>query len=112
MSDAPEVTLVAEFATATDFDKKHTPFITLAPHGASTVVTVEVGHEIAHPNEADHYITDIELFTGDASIARFDLSPVNVSPKVSIVVNLPVGTVLRAVERCNLHGLFAYEVTL
>jgi desulfoferrodoxin (superoxide reductase-like protein) len=27
-------------------------------------------------------------------------------------VDLPAGTVLRAIEHCNLHGWFAYEVTL
>jgi len=29
MADSPLVTLVADFAAASDFEKKHTPFITL-----------------------------------------------------------------------------------
>jgi len=60
----------------------------------------------------DHYITFIELFAGMTPIARLDLSPVVTSPRFCVPVDLPAGTVLRAVEHCNLHGWFAYEVTL
>jgi superoxide reductase len=112
MADAPIVTLVADFAAADDFAKKHTPYITTEPAGDSTLVRVHVGHEVAHPNGLDHYITFIELSVGDAPIARFDLSPAVTSPAVGVVVDLPAGTVVRAIEHCNLHGWWAYEVTL
>lgn len=115
MPDAPilaPVNLVADVAAASDFEKKHTPHIETAAATSGTVVTVTVGWGVPHPNEPDHYITSIELFVGEASIARFDLSPVVTSPTVSVVVNLDAGTVLRAVEHCNLHGLWAAEVTL
>jgi len=112
MADAPLFTLVADFAAANDFEKKHTPFITLAPHGDGVLVNVEVGHEVPHPNGTDHYITFIELYAGMVPIARVELSPVVTSPKFCVPVDLPAGTVLRAIEHCNLHGWFAYEVTL
>jgi superoxide reductase len=112
MADSPLVTLVADFTVASDFEKKHTPFITLAPHGEGVLVNVEVGHEVPHPNGTDHYITCIELYAGMAPIARLDLSPVITSPKFCVPVDLPVGTVLRAVAHCNLHGWWAMEVTL
>jgi superoxide reductase len=112
MSDVPAVTLVADFAAADDYAKKHTPFITTEPAGDSTLVKVEVGHEVAHPNGVDHYITFIELYAGMTPIARFDLSPVVTTPATGVVVSLPKGTVVRAVEHCNLHGWWAYEVTL
>ena len=112
MADVPAFTMVKDFATADDFTKKHTPYITLEPVGSSTLAKVEVGHEVPHPNGPDHYITMIEFFVGMTPIARFDLSPEVTSPSVGAVVSLPVGTVLRAIEHCNLHGWWGYEGTL
>jgi superoxide reductase len=112
MSDVPAVTLVADFAAADDYAKKHTPFITLETQGDKVLVNVEVGHEVPHPNGPDHYITFIELYAGMAPIARLELFPAVTHPRFCVPVTLPAGTVLRAVEHCNLHGLWAYEVTL
>jgi superoxide reductase len=112
MTDAPVVNTVADFSAAGDFEKKHTPFITLEAALDRLVVTVEVGHEVAHPNGTDHYITFIELYANGAPIARLDLSPAVTHPKFSVPVSLPADTVIRAVEHCNLHGFWAYEVTL
>lgn len=108
----PKVTLVEDFALAGDFEKKHAPFMTVTGAGDRVRILVEVGHEVPHPNGTDHYITSIELFAGSASIARFDLFPEVTWPEVSVPVALPPGTVLRAVEHCNLHGLWATEITL
>jgi superoxide reductase len=112
MADAPTVNVVKDFAAADDFAKKHTPFITTEPAGDSTLVRVDVGHEVAHPNAPDHYITFIELYAGTVPIARIELSPEVTSPATGVVVNLPAGTVIRAVEHCNLHGWWEYQVTL
>ena len=112
MADAPTVTLVADFAAASDFEKKHTPFITLEAQLDRLLVNIEVGHEVPHPNGTDHYITFIELYANGAPIARLDLSPAVTQPKFCVPVSLPPDTVLRAVEHCNLHGLWAYEVTI
>jgi superoxide reductase len=112
MADAPAVNLVADFASADDFAKKHTPYITLEKKDDVVVVNVKVGQEVPHPNGKDHYITWIELFAGGAPIARLDLSPEVTHPRFCVPVALAKGTVLRAVEHCNLHGLWAYEVTL
>ena len=115
MSDAPvlgPINLVADLAAAGDFEKKHTPHIDIDDADGSCVVTVTVGWDVPHPNQPDHYIAWIELLADGAPIARFDLVPVATAPTVSVVVDLDPGTVLRAVEHCNLHGLWAYEVTL
>jgi superoxide reductase len=112
MSETPIVTVVADFAASGDFEKKHTPYLTAVAQGDKTLVTVEVGHDVPHPNGTDHYITFIELYAGTAPIARFDLSPASVSPTVSVLVSLDAGTVLRAIEHCNLHGLWAFDLTL
>lgn len=112
MSDAVpmDVQHVTDFAAAGDFEKKHTPYITLEQAGDRTRVSVEVGHEVAHPNGPDHYITFIELYSGAVPLARFDLSPQTAYPDVSVTVALPTGTMIRAVEHCNLHGFWSYEV--
>jgi superoxide reductase len=112
MADAPLVTITSDFAAASEFEKKHTPFITLAPQGEDVLVNVEVGHEVPHPNGTDHYITFLELYAGMTPIARLDLSPAVTSPRFCVPVSLPAGTLLRAVAHCNLHGWWAYTVTL
>jgi len=115
MSDAPilgPVNLVDDLDAVTDFERKHTPFIEAIDLDGKTQVTISVGHYVAHPNEADHFIAWIELYAGDAPIARFDLSPVATSPTVSVAVDVDPGTKLKAVEYCNLHGLWAAEIVV
>lgn len=115
MADAPilgPVNHVADLSAAGDFEKKHTPHIEIKHAEGATVVEITVGWDVPHPNQPDHYIAWIDLAADGAPIARFDLSPVVTTPVVSLAVDLPAGTVLRAVEHCNLHGLWAAEVTL
>ncbi|TDB38891.1 MAG: hypothetical protein D9V44_04240 [Actinobacteria bacterium] len=115
MPEAPilgPVNMVADLSVASDFEKKHTPHIEAATVDGVGIVSVTVGWGVPHPNQPDHFIGWIELFAGEASIARFDLSPVVTAPTVSVAVDLEPGTVVRAVEHCNLHGLWAAELTL
>ncbi|MBN2248237.1 MAG: superoxide reductase [Coriobacteriia bacterium] len=115
MSDAPilePLNLVADFDAAGDFEKKHTPFIVVEQADDGYHLSVTVGHEVAHPNQPDHWIGWIELLVGDAAVARFDLAPMVTAPVVSVVLDVEAGTVVRAIEHCNLHGLWASEVTL
>jgi len=115
MSDAPilaPLNLVADFDAAGDFEKKHTPYVVAEHVDGGFRLTVTVGHEVPHPNQPDHWIGWIELLVGDATVARFDLAPMVARPVVSVVLDVEPGTVIRAIEHCNLHGLWAYEVTL
>jgi superoxide reductase len=112
MVAAPVMNVVTDFAGSNDFERKHTPFITLERAGDKVLVNVEVGHEVPHPNGPDHYITSIDLFAGMVPIAHFEFAPAVTEPKTCVPVALPAGTVLRAVEHCNLHGWWAYEATL
>ncbi len=115
MPEAPilgSINMVADLSAASDFEKKHTPHIEVSSETGITLVSITVGWDVPHPNQPDHYITWIEIFAGEAPVARFELSPVVTAPTVSIVVDLDPGTVLRAVQHCNLHGLWAAEVTL
>ncbi|HSQ22012.1 MAG TPA: desulfoferrodoxin family protein [Coriobacteriia bacterium] len=115
MSDAPilgPINHVTDLEAAGDFEKKHTPHIDIDEVDGGLLVTVTVGWDVSHPNQPDHYIAWIELYADGAPIARFDLSPVVTTPSVSVAVDVEAGTVLRAVEHCNLHGLWAAEVTV
>lgn len=115
MSDAPilgDVNKVEDLDAVTDFERKHTPFLEAIDADGKTQVNISVGHYVPHPNEADHFIDWIELYAGDAPIARFDLSPVATNPTVSVVVDVDPGTTLTAVEYCNLHGLWAADIVV
>jgi len=113
MSDAPilgGLHRAENLETADDFAKKHTPFIACERDGSVCTVTVEVGHYVAHPNMADHFIEYIEVHANDVPIARFDFSAVAVSPRITCVLNLDPDTKLTAYESCNLHGMWAADL--
>ncbi|MDO8987957.1 MAG: desulfoferrodoxin family protein [Coriobacteriia bacterium] len=115
MSDAPilaPMNLVTNLDAAGDFEKKHTPHIGLETIESKTRIWVKAGHHVPHPNTPDHYFQWIEVLADGNAIARFDLSPVATEPHVCVHVDLPRGTVVRAVAYCNLHGLWAAELTL
>jgi superoxide reductase len=95
---------------ASDFEKKHTPYLTAEPAGDKMRITVKVGHYFDHPNQPDHFIQWIDVLADGNSIARFDLAAVAAEPEVSVVAALEKGMTVRAVESCNLHGLWAAEI--
>jgi len=112
MSDAPilaGVNKVADLDSAGDFEKKHTPHIACVREDDKVVVTVVVGHYVAHPNQPDHFIEWIEVHAAGAPVARFDLAAVALDPKVTCVLNVEAGTAIAAMESCNLHGVWVAE---
>ena len=114
MSDAPVlggIHRMEDFDTADDFTKKHTPHIDCKREGDACIVDVAVGHYVPHPNMPDHFFGYIELYANEVSVARFDLSAVVVTPKVTATLNLAPGTKLSALASCNLHGVWAAEIT-
>lgn len=100
---------VTDFEGADDFTKKHTPYITSQREGDNVIITIEVGHEVPHPNQLDHFIMNIEVYASMAPVARFDFVPTVSWPKVSFSATLPPGTQITAMEHCNLHGVWVYE---
>jgi superoxide reductase len=69
---------------------------------------IRVG-EIEHPNENGHFIQWLELYVSDVYLGRFDFAPVMTKPEVTIPLSIAHGnrkTHLRAVSRCNLHGIW------
>lgn len=115
MSDAPILGgfhRMDDLDTADDFTKKHTPFIDATREGDTVTVTVIVGHYVAHPNTADHFIDYLELLVNHVPIARFDPSAVAVDPRITTVLHLDPETELMAIASCNLHGVWAAEVVV
>lgn len=115
MSDAPilgGLHRMEDLESADDFTKKHTPYVAAERDGDAVTITVKVGHWVSHPNQSDHFIEWIALMANNAPIARFDLSAVAVSPTVTAVLNLDPGTMVTAVESCNLHGIWAADITV
>ena len=104
--------MVTDFEGADDFAKKHTPYLAFERDGGNVTINVEVGHEVPHPNQLDHFITYVELWAFDVPIARFDFVPSVSWPKVSVTCTLPAGTTVTAIEHCNLHGVWAYEAAV
>lgn len=114
MSDAPifgGMNQVADIEAASDFEKKHTPYIECERQGDQLTVRVKVGHYVAHPNQPDHFIQWIDVLAAGAPVARFEGSCVAAEPVVTCVLNVDSGTIIAAVENCNLHGLWTAEVT-
>lgn len=115
MSDAPVlggIHRMEDFDSADDFTKKHTPHIDCRREGDECIVDVAVGYYVPHPNMPDHFFEYIELFADGTAIARFDFSAVAVSPKVTATLVLDPGTKLAAHASCNLHGVWAAEITV
>lgn len=93
----------------TDIEKKHTPSIEIpgnVQEGNYFAVIVTIGKELAHPDEYDHFIQWLELYTGDIFLTRIEFTPKSSNSPVSIQVKLDQAAEIRALIRCNLHGLW------
>ncbi len=92
-------------------EQKHLPVIEVPAEIKSEKffdARIKVG-EIDHPNENGHFIQWIELYVGDVYLGRFDFTAVMTKPEITIPLSLAHGnrkTTLRAVSRCNLHGIW------
>ena len=72
-------------------------------------VTVKVGEYTEHPNEINHFIEWMELYSGDTFLARLDLSPETTHYTMKTTVMLDHAHPLVGRARCNLHGLWEGE---
>jgi len=105
------VNRVKDPASNEPLEQKHLPVIEVPKEIKSEQffnATIRVG-EIKHPNENGHFIQWIELYVGDVYLGRFDFAPVMTKPEITLPLSIAHGdrkTLLRAVSRCNLHGLW------
>ena len=95
--------------------KKHVPVISVPPvlkAGEYYDVKITVG-EMEHPNENEHFIQWIEFFVGNVYLGRFDFAPIMTRPEITIPIKLShagMESTLRAISRCNIHGLWEGSV--
>lgn len=104
------VNMPKDMSNLSDLEKKHLPEIT-APARIKRdevfPVSIEVGHLMAHPNEAGHFIEWLELYCGDTFLFRVTLSGSVSLPKTTVPVKLShAHGPLKAFAKCNLHGLW------
>ncbi|MCL7411550.1 MAG: class II SORL domain-containing protein [Methanosarcinaceae archaeon] len=104
----------ADSSNLTDMEKKHVPVIE-APDtvtaGEAFEVTVKVG-STPHVMEVVHHIQWIDLYSGGNFITKVILTPVFMTAKVTINMvksGAHETATLRAVSRCNVHGMWESE---
>ncbi|MCK4928598.1 MAG: class II SORL domain-containing protein [Methanosarcinales archaeon] len=100
----------ANAAELTDAEKKHIPVISSpgsVKSGEPFEVSVTVG-SIPHVMEPAHHIQWVELYAGEKFLARVAFTPGFTKASATLTITLEVGgsVTLRAVERCNIHGLW------
>lgn len=94
-----------------EMEKKHIPVIEaseIVKAGEPFKVTVKVG-SIPHVMEEGHHIQWIELYSRGNFLARIDLTPVFTKAEATVTLvkgDAHEATTLRAIERCNLHGMW------
>jgi superoxide reductase len=99
----------ADPANKTDLEKKHISTIEVPASvkaGEPFDVTITVGKELAHPNEGGHFIQWVELYYNDVLIGRTELIPTIYEMPLTMRIKLSKSCTLRALARCNLHGIW------
>ncbi|RMF91034.1 MAG: superoxide reductase [Methanobacteriota archaeon] len=94
-----------------EMEKKHIPVIDcpeVVKAGEPFKVTVRVG-EVPHVMEEGHHIQWIDLYSGSNFLAKVLLTPAFTRAEATVTL-VKAGkhrrSTLRALERCNLHGLW------
>ncbi len=95
----------------TDMARKHLTVIEVPAKvkaGEPFAVNLKVGgiDGVEHPNLLGHYIHWLELWADERLLARVDFSPVVSQPEATFTIVLEGLTTLRALEFCNLHGIW------
>lgn len=97
--------------------EKHLPAFTVPEKiaaGQAFDLKVDCGGGGKHPNEHAHFIQWVEIYAGDVFLSRVEFTPVVTNPVVTVPVNVYHAgeTTIRALSRCNLHGLWESTVTI
>ncbi len=91
-------------------EKKHTPVIDVESLGEDRYqVTVKVGEYKEHPNEHNHFIESIELYSGRTFLGRATFASARSDPVATFEVKLDHKHPFVAFERCNMHGTWRSE---
>ena len=102
-------------ANPTKGELKHTPEIKVGSKDAKgyTLVEVTVGSKgVIHPSTATHWIDFIELYKDGELVDRVVFEPGKAMGYAAFKVKLDGVKTLKAVEGCNLHGIWENTITL
>jgi len=98
-----------------DYIDRHSPFVSVngeATKGEKFSVTVKVGDAYSHPDDFDHFISNISLFNGETLLARADFvsgTLGNEKGNVEVTFNIvPTTNKLKLVAQsyCTKHGVW------
>ncbi|ADP76843.1 Desulfoferrodoxin ferrous iron-binding region [Methanothermus fervidus DSM 2088] len=94
----------------TEYEMKHVPLIECKDSTKpDEFFNVRISTNAPHPMEKDHFIQWIELFVGPVFLGRAEFTQFT-KPDVTFVVKAPSpghgDYTLRALLRCNLHGVW------
>ncbi|MBF0143526.1 MAG: class II SORL domain-containing protein [Magnetococcales bacterium] len=103
-----------------DYIDRHSPFLQCAASataGQKFPVTVRMGQEYSHPDDPDHYIKSIQLYSGETLLAEANftagaLGGAGQKGQAEVTFNVvPSAGKLRltAMSYCTKHGLWACE---
>ncbi len=73
--------------------------------GVPFEVEIRVGEKL-HEMIPTHYIDWIDLYADDIFLTKFILTPNFTQPICKVMVTINKSATLRAIEHCNLHGLW------
>lgn len=106
----PEVRTFEDLSTASDFELKHYPHVSLryVPEDDRYIVDVHIGEKVAHPQTEEHYIEWIELWADRFLLEHCDRAPGD-KLKIRFIKQMNHGDIVRARISCNLHGLWESE---
>jgi superoxide reductase len=89
---------------------KHAPVFCIPDKvkaGEPFQVSLTIG-EKPYENEKEHHIQWLELYAGEIFLGRVDFTPEMTYPEFTFTIRLAheMEATLRAISRCNLHGLW------
>jgi len=95
----------------TDMARKHLTVMEMPAKikaGEPFTIHLKVGgiDGVEHPNLLSHYIHWLELWAGERLLARADFYPTVSQPEITFTIVLEEPRTLRALEFCNLHGIW------
>jgi desulfoferrodoxin-like iron-binding protein len=98
------INTIKDIASATDFELKHTPNVTVTQNGDTRIVKASIGLKgITHPQTEEHYIEWIQVFCDGVSVGKKDFSP---SETPVAEFRIECAGQITVQELCNLHGIW------
>ncbi len=100
---------IEDIDTASDFELKHTPSLTLEELASGQLIRVSIGLKgITHPQTEEHYIEWIRIFDGAEPVGERLFGPSDEPVATFEVKRSSNQIVVQAL--CNLHGVWESRV--